>query len=82
MGPIQVYVHAVCLVDQLIDLPNSALKVTVFARAEALQNLYLRHSPVASLSKKMNLFGTGITGVLTLFEYAIKSCIRASILNV
>lgn len=43
MGPIQVCVHVVRLVDQLIDLPNSALK-SEFANPEALQYLCVRCS--------------------------------------
>lgn len=59
------------LVDQLIDLLNSALKVSV-CKTRSFTVLVSQTLPVGSVSKKMNLFGTGITGVLTLFKICNK----------
>lgn len=58
--------NPVRVVDQL-DLPNSALKSRVFAKPEALQYLY-----VGSVSEKMNLSRTGISGLVTLLEICNK----------
>lgn len=71
MGPIQVCVHAVCLVNQLIVIPKSALKVSV-CKTRSFKVVDSQTLPVGSVSKKMNLFGTAIAGVLTLFEICNK----------
>lgn len=81
MGPIQVCAHAVCLVDHLIDLPNSALKVRVFARPEALQYLYLRHSLSEVSPKRWICLELVLLVFWPCLKYAIKSYIRTSILN-
>lgn len=70
-----------CLVNQFIDLPDSALKVRVFARPEALQYLYLRHSLLEVSPKRWICLEPVLLVFWPCLKYAIKSCIRTSILN-